>query len=324
MDRFYIAILFLLLFFKANTQAFTITDSGIFIPQQKKVILYHDAHKKAIMLFKTNLQVNTDGIALSYHPYDLKGENKAINTVLNAVAIYRLQDSIRISNPRRPHNFTPAERTALQQEALGVFEKWRDSNYDSIPVGYSITWRNVLIADSTGKPCIFKEGAYAGYFASATSLKNDIKGYKGECDCLNQVDPLKIAALVLPGGNNIVKKYGAKMGDLVIAYNTENKNLVYAIIGDGGPEHNLGEGSVFLNMQLLGKTEVPQNRKATYALATRNNIIVGIIPGTYNLAIEKPYTQENIQKRITAWFSDAGINTEGGIKLFLENSRGNF
>lgn len=324
MSQLFTAIFLFFLLSLVKAQTFTIADSGLFIPQQKKVILYNDAHKKAIMLFKTNLQVNTDGIALSYHPYDLKGENKAINTVLNAVAIYRLQDSIRISNPRRLNSFTPAERTALQQEALGVFEKWRDSNYDSIPVGYGITWRNVLIADSAGKPCIFKYGEYAGYFASATSLKNDITGYKGECNCLNQIDPLKVAALVLPGGNNIVKKYGAKMGDLVIAYNTDNKTLVYAIIGDGGPEHNLGEGSVFLNMQLLGKTEVPQNRKATYALATRNNIIVGILPGTNSMAVEKPYTQENIQKRITAWFNNAGINTEAGIKLFLENSKTHF
>lgn len=309
----------------ADGQSFKLTDSKVFMPQSKKVNLYVDDENKKLILFRTNLQVNTDGIPTSYHPYDLRGDSIALNSILNAVAIYRLKDDVRISNPKRPNTFSDAEKKVMRTEAYTVFEQWRDSNFDTIqPLGYKIVWKNVLI-ESNNRPCIFKTGIYKGYFASATALKNGLTIDKGECDCNNQVDPFVVPTLVLAGkhpqyGNNPVSVFGAKVGDLLIAYNPKNKKIVYAVIGDTGPGENLGEGSVILNMKLTGKSTYPKTRKDTYGLATDKDIVICIIPASNSYQTEKPFTQENIQIRISKWFADEGIRDESEVIDFIEKN----
>lgn len=307
-----------------NAQTFKIKESGEFIPQKKKVVLYQNSTNKKVILFKTNLQVNTDGIPTSYHPYDLRGDSIALNTILNGASIYRLKDNIRISNPKKPNNFSEKEKIEMRKEAYTVFEKFRDSNFDAIPTGYKINWQNVLIADDNGKPCIFKTGKYKGYFASATALKNGLVTNKGECECNNQVDPFEVPTLVLAGGKNIVKKYGANVGDLVIAYNLTNKNIVYSIIGDTGPEENLGEGSVILNMKLIGTTTYPKTRKETYNIATGKDVLICVIPSTNSFKTVKPFSQENIKERILGWFREQGYTNEQSIKEFFEQNKTEF
>lgn len=317
-------VLLLFQFHTAYTQNFALKDSGSFTPQQKKVLLFQSTAGKPLILFKTDLMVNTDGIPTSYHPFDLRGDSIALNTILNGAAIYRLKDNIRISNPKKPNNFTKTERIAMQKEAYTAFEKYRDANFDSMPAGYNIIWKNVLIADPDGKPCVLKEGKYKGYFASATALKNDLTTNKGECDCNNQVNPFEVPTLVLAGGNNIVKKFGAQVGDLLVAYNLSNGNFVYAVIGDSGPPDNLGEGSVALNMQLVGTDKFPATRKQTYALSTGKNILVCIVPKSKAYKIQKPYTKENVQERIMSWFSEQGLTAQNQIVDFLKLQQGRF
>jgi hypothetical protein len=317
-------ILAVLAYTISDGQSLKLKESGMFDPQKKKVILYENNNKKQVILFQSNIQVNTDGVPTSYHPFDLRGDSIALNTILNGASVYRLKDNVRISNPKKPNGFTDAEKKEMRKEAYTVFEKWRDSGYNSVmPEGYKIIWQNVLIAYD-GKPCIFKTGKYAGYFASATALKNDLTSNKGECDCNNQVDPFEIPTLVLAGGNNIVRKFGAGVGDLLVAYNPVNKHLVFAVIGDTGPEENLGEGSVILNMKLKGTTQYPKTRKDTYGLATDKNIMVCIIPGSKNYKPVKPYSQQNIQSRISGWFAEQGYTTEQEIISFIEQNRGEF
>ena len=60
------------------------------------------------------------------------------------------------------------------------------------------------------------------------------------------------------GTDNILKQYGARLGDLVIAYNAVNQKIVYAVINDIGPKDRLGEGSVLLNKLLLDKPNFPK------------------------------------------------------------------
>lgn len=303
-------------------QGFLAKESGIFPPQQKRVILYENKNSQKLILFRTNLQVNTDGVPTSYHPFDLRGTTKAMNTILNAAAIYRLSDKVKISIP--PAKYSKEERAKMTAEAYRVFEQWRDGGYSSKhPDGYEIRWQNVLIAKG-GKPCIIQKGEYAGYFASATSLKNNLSN-KGECECDDQVNPLKVPTLVLVGGkSNVLKDFGAKVGDLLVAYNTYNKKLVYAIISDTGPEHNLGEGSVILNMKLLAKTQFPRTRADTYGLATSNNPMICIIPASRGYKPQKPYSQENIRSRIAEWFAAQSMSEEKDIVKFLEQNKGQF
>ncbi len=55
---------------------------------------------------------------------------------------------------------------------------------------------------------------------------------------------MTVPALVLLGGNNVVKKYGAKVGDLLVAYNPKTQIFISAIIGDSGPNDLLGAASM--------------------------------------------------------------------------------
>jgi hypothetical protein len=316
--------LFLTLMVSVNyAQTFKNKQTGVFVPQNKKVILFENSQNKKLILFKTNLQVNTDGVPTSYHPFDLRGNTIALNTILNGAAIYRLKDNIRISNPKKPNKFSDEDKKVMRSEAYSVFEKFRDSKFEKIPDGYKINWQNVLIAENN-KPCVFKTGKYKGYFASATALKNDINTDKGECECKNQVDPFEVPTLVLAGGNNIVRQFGATVGDLVVAYNLTNKNIVYGVIGDTGPEENLGEGSVILNMKLIGTDKYPKTRKDTYALSTNNDILICIVPQSKAFNPEKPFTQQNLEQRILKWFSEQGYDNNQKIKEFFETNKSQY
>jgi len=295
-------------------QHFKVAKSGIFTPQQKKVLLLKDtALNKSLILFKTNLHVNTDGTPLSYHPFDLNGDEKALNNICNAVAVRKDGSNKNLCLSRETY-----------KEALSVFAQFRDSGFLKLPKGYSITWENVLVPQMVnGKkvPCVIKSGEYEGYFGSATSLRNGLSSDKGECDCNEQVNPLKIPALVLVGGsNNIVRQFGAKLGDLLIAYNPKNKNLVYAIINDFGPPNNLGEGSVLLNMKLRGDTTFPKKRKDTFKLSISSDIIIAVIPDSRTFQVEKPFTLENVTSRVEQWLMASGFQTRQAYIDFLESS----
>ena len=102
---------------------------------------------------------------------------------------------------------------------------------------------------------------FKGYFGSLTALKNGLTGNKGECDLNDQVNPMAVPALVLVGGNSVVRQFGARVGDLLVAYNPATQRFSSAIVGDTGPADNLGEGSVLLNMKLLGTT-VPADEQS--------------------------------------------------------------
>ena len=258
----------------SRAQRFEVVDQGLFASQQRKVFLLQDTLTgKKIIFFRTKLQVNTDGTPISYHPYDLHGETKAINTIGNAVAVRRKGSSKNLCLDRKTY-----------KEAVQVFASYRDSGFEAVPEGYEITWKNVLAAERVGsleKPCIIKTGPYAGYFGSLTSLNNGLTANRGECDCNNQVNPLEVPALVLPGGNNPVRSYGARVGDLVVAYNPE----------------------------------FPKNRKATYKLVPRNDIIIAIIPQSANYNRIRPYTAANIHKRVRDWLAEVGIRTKDDFRL---------
>jgi len=74
----------------------------------------------------------------------------------------------------------------------------------------------------------------------------------------------------------------------------------------------LGEGSVYLNMKLLNKTEPPTTKVETFKLSIENTkILVAIIPGSRLFRVEgnKPYTAANIDQRVKDWQEKAGFTT---------------
>jgi hypothetical protein len=294
-----------------SAQDYTVSQTGIFSPQNKKVLLLKDSTgQKKIILFQTNLSVNTDGSPLSYHPQDPLGKTLALNNICNGIAVRKGQSKDNLCLKRSTFS-----------EAIGVFEKFRDNNW-TVPQGYRITWANVLsTVKENGKdvPCIFKSGEFKGYFGSMTRLKNGLTSEKGECEINDQINPMTVPALVLVSGQNVVKNFGAKVGDLLVAYNPKTQPFSSAIIGDTGPEHNLGEGSVLLNMKLLGVTVPPTNKTETFKLSIENaQVLVAIIPASRLFRELKPYTKENIHQRVEDWLKESGFATP---EKFIESMK---
>lgn len=288
-------------FFVIQAQEFRVAQSQLFAPQNKRILLLkHATSERKIVMFQTNLRVNTDGSPLSYHPQDPRGRTKSLNNICNGIAVRRL-------NSNRNLCFSEFSR------AIQVFEQFRDSNFQTVPTGFRITWQNVLATvKENGKdvPCVFRSGEFNGYFGSLTALKNGLTANTGECDVNDQVNPMIVPALVLAGGQNPVRVFGAKLGDLLIAFNPRTQLFTAAIIGDTGPADNLGEGSVSLNMKLLGTTTPPTNKEETFRLSIENTkVLIAIIPGTRLFNVAKPYTAENIHQRIDQWRTEAGFST---------------
>ena len=285
----------------AQAQEFSVAQSKVFTPQNKKILLLKDAGSdRKIILFQTNLRVNTDGSPLSYHPQDPRGRTKALNNICNGIAVRRV-------NSNKNLCFSEFGK------AIQVFEQFRDSNFQTVPTGFRISWQNVLATvKENGKdvPCVFRSGEFDGYFGSLTALKNGLTTNRGECDVNDQVNPMTVPALVLAGGQNPVRTFGAKLGDLLIAFNPRTQLFTAAIIGDSGPADNLGEGSVSLNMKLLGTTTPPTNKEETFRLSIENTkVLIAIIPGSRLFNVAKPYTAENINQRIEDWRREAGFAT---------------
>jgi hypothetical protein len=278
---------------------YRVLRSAKFLPQNKTVLLIgnSDADPNKIVLFKSKLRINTDGSPNSYHPFDLPGHVKAINSICNAISVRSVA-----TGKKQPC-----------ATVIKVFEQFRDNNW-TVPSGYKITWNKVIAARNEGGrkvPCVFQTGEHKGYFGSLTSLKNDLpEGEQGECQANNQLDQRFIPALVLAGGANPVREFGARVGDLLVAFNPRTNVASTAIIGDTGPEDNLGEGSVALNMALLGVSRQPTNYTEAKRLDTgRQEILVAIIPRSRLYQPKKPYTKDNIHERMISWQRRAGFDT---------------
>ena len=296
-----------------RAQNFRVSGTGIFTPQRKTVLLLKDAtSENKIILFQTKLRVNTDGSPLSYHPADPRGRDKALNNICNAIAVKKGTADKNLCLDRSTFS-----------EAIGVFERFRDSNFQTIPPGFRITWQNVLpTINENGKdvPCTFKSGAFKGFFGSLTALKNGLTGDKGECEINDQVNPMTIPALVLVGGSNVVKDFGARVGDLLVAFNPKTQLFTSAIIGDTGPRDNLGEGSVSLNMSLLGATAPPTNKAETFRLTIEDaQVLIAIIPASRLFQTAKPFTAENINNRVGNWQRASGFSTPEKFIDFMKS-----
>jgi hypothetical protein len=301
----------------------------------KKILLLKNSQNgQKVIAFKTNLAVNTDGIPSSYHPYHLRGDAPAINTILNAIYVYRTSDNFNLSVPN--HNasapkggFPKDSARKWQNQAYSAIERWRDSGYEKMPDGYKMPYWSKVLASKNGKPCVLTQGDFKGFFVSLTAVKQEIKGDKGECDCNDQLNAFEIPALVLAAnspkkGPNPVRSFGGGKGDIVITFNEKNNSIVFAIIGDEGPAHNLGEGSVLLNMKLMNDTKFPTNLNETYNKAIGNSIITLVIPNSKKIITERPYTEQNIEQGAWVWLKENGIQDKESLLAFFKQQAAQF
>jgi hypothetical protein len=110
-----------------SAQNYKVSQIETFKPQNKKVLLLKESiSQKKIILFQSTLRVNTDGSPLSYHPQDPLGHNKALNNICNAIAVRKGTSKCNLCIKDKVPG---AQCVARFTEAIGVFEKFRDADY---------------------------------------------------------------------------------------------------------------------------------------------------------------------------------------------------
>lgn len=209
------------------------------------------------LFYKSNMDVNTDGAARSYHPDDPRGESLAYNNMGNAIT--------KAWN-HRGRKITCDSGNASNRigscfnEYISAFIGARDSNYHPgvfprIETKYIIPWSyDEQLGWSV--PCTIKSGPNKGFFVSQTSLR--LK-HGDQCDPSLYVDGLNINAVVYPSHAGW-SSMGVitDQGDLVVTRNSDTGVIAFALHGDAGPSNKIGEGSIALAAELLGQA-VPEN-----------------------------------------------------------------
>jgi hypothetical protein len=209
------------------------------------------------LAFVSTLKVNTDGTKRSYHTDDPRGERIAINSILNAM--------------RRSHR------------SYDKFERIRDKNWPS-PETWTYLLEGVIEKNAdTDKPCIDSDG----YLISKTSDVVVPGGFNrvGDCDQSKWIDALSIPGLVVPKGQNQFYNRHARKRSPVFAVSMENPDhRSFGIIGDAGPEDELGEANVAMNRDLNGlpDSEIPSDYNDAKNRFQAPRSLIVIFPGQAN------------------------------------------
>lgn len=240
------------------------------------------------LFFTAPMAVNTDGAPISYHPDDPGGSNgKAINTICNGANAI-MPDGSKLNY---------SQCSAL----IDAYRKAKASGWDD-PMRPRMDFFGVAAKGYT--PCIIKDGPYAGYFVSTTSLSAD--DAKPLCSQERYLNSLEIPFAIYPNAKAF-KSRGVGKKDIVVYYNPALDSIEYGIIGDRGPSWGLAEGSVAFAKALNQRTDNPKTRKDTYNFGVRK-VHALVLP---NASLEPPYTLENVRKR-----AREGFEAWGGRKRF--------
>ncbi len=97
-----------------------------------------------------------------------------------------------------------------------------------------------IATNADGNPYVQKNGPYAGYYVSTTTLQDSRKEVR---DPARYVDSNKIPFVAIP---LTLVRLGVKMGDVGICYNTQTNRWCPVIVVDQGPTDKIGEGSIAL------------------------------------------------------------------------------
>jgi hypothetical protein len=146
-----------------------------------------------------------------------------------------------------------------------------------------------------------KASPYPGYFLSATTLVDETAPTRDDgCRPGHYMDSEKIPFIVLPRGG--FGKVG--IGDVAIVRMEADgrSRLVYAIVGDGGPAHRIGEGSIALNQLLLSKSGPAMNTRDVYAIDVSGRAVSMLVLGGTKALFNGDYSPQNIQAVAAARF----------------------
>ena len=161
---------------------------------------------------------------------------KSINIYSAGVAIYYRIPIMEIDFDGAPNAYHPpiAGYPHGRGPGLGLDDLRNASN--NLKDDSTAQWRSIVT--DAGVPITQKDGPFAGFYISTTSLQD--KRFS-ECDPRRYVDATKVPYVVL---NPSLTKLGLEVGDLaVVMMNRDDPKIVYGIVADVGPPNGLGEVS---------------------------------------------------------------------------------
>lgn len=314
-------------------------------------ILSSEGSSGVVMATAKTFAVNVDGHPRAYHPADIYGRCDTTTTgpakgqTVCAINVL-CYGGIRIFNGAREipcgrhEDFKSAwndvwaeiegrrakqiPRAYWQRSGNRMFDHSYGFFHATKPV--TVMFRDTIIRqDNIGQPCRrdVPGTKYEGYFVSATSLTgnegpDETEGTDANrivtdkrCDPVPYVDAEKLPSIVIPLGGFA----GAKVGDLVIGYRKDangGERWVYAIVGDEGPNHKFGEGSIAFNAAIMGSSGPwPSYREITRDLHVATERLGG---GPVGVVIFKAtharlgglVTATNVEKHATEVFTAWG------------------
>ncbi len=271
-------------------------------------------HDERFVVFSEKMHINTDGNLRSYSKVDPDGtlcsrlppdadpvkSGCAMNTICYGLNIYRNGNKIEDCGDK-----------------LTAFDLLKRSDWKVS--GLKIDF--FAIESKGGIPCESPEG----FLISATSTKSNLQ--TGACDQRRYLDSA-VPSIVVPKcwnesyrRKNVQECKVAIPGsevldirprDLAVVRTRQGGKIIFAIVGDHGPNNKLGEVSVGLHMLAKDKKVLPRTRKETNSYAYYEIFDVVVFRGS---RIEDVLTPEDYSpmtnaakvKFETAWASNADL-----------------
>jgi hypothetical protein len=285
-------------------------------PVRTYSVMLDMARPRQFFAVLTRIAVDADGSSRAYHPEDPEGEGTCwhVGDRLEGVCALDKFSSGRILLFRGAERMTKAE---LVSEWHDIWPLIRDKRLKSIdlraaagpdaPEGYYFFhWRarnltaffrsTIVPMTNDGYPCVHgRDSNHPGYFVAATTLTRNATARADGCAPARYLDAEEIPFFVLPKGG-----FGdIGIGDVMVARLKRDgmDSTVYGIVGDAGPPHKLGEGSIALNAALLGKSGEPVlNMRETWALDIEGPPVAVLVLGGTRHLLNGDYSRSNIEQ----------------------------
>jgi hypothetical protein len=304
------------------------------------------------------MTVDADGAGRAYHPGDPLGENSCSPFANHTEEICALDNignagmSLFYGSTRLMISSAPPDNQTFRTNWRDMWPLIRDEKLMPLrlstivrpdgPRNYNlIHWpaRNLTFAFNTeivpatkkGYPCRNgRQSKYAGYFLSATTLKNERHSKGKTCDSHVFLDSEAIPFFVIPKENF----YGVELGDIAVGILAAPNDLriVYGIAGDTGPYDHFGEGSIAFNKTLLGIESPIENAKDVDRLdidiskpdrfhGSDASLAVLLLGGTKAL-LDGDFSASNIRKIGEAQFKrwNVASGSEGRLRACMSSA----
>jgi hypothetical protein len=289
---------------------------------------------RQMLALLTRVTVDADGSPRAYHPEDPEGAGvcRRVGTAPGRETLSGVCALDQFASGQT-HIFRNADKLGKQE----LIREWKDmwplirdrklKSFDlealapteNVPKGYYLFhWaerkltaffkKYIIPASRDGYPCQHgPDSPYTGYFVAATTLNHNAPARADGCAPARYIDAETVPFFVLPKGG-----FGdIGIGDVMVARLKHGgaDRLVYGIVADAGPPHQLGEGSVALNAELLGKYgQTVMNMRDVWALDIAGPTVAVLVLGGTRHLLKGDYSRTNViavaRREFARWNGD--------------------